>query len=56
MKFRTGMILLGLLIVAMYFAVRLAWHGYLFTSLVLVVIGIVLAVTIIVSILRGKDW
>lgn len=56
MKFRTGMILLGLLIVAMYFAARLAWNGYLFTSLVLVVIGIVIGVTIIVSVLRGRDW
>lgn len=50
------MLLLALTVVAMLFAVRLALHGYLFTSLVLVVLGIVSAVAIVVSILRGRDW
>lgn len=56
MKFRTGMLLLVVTIVAVLFAVRLAWNGYLVTSVVLVVLGIAAAIAIVVSILRGKDW
>ena len=54
--FRAGMLVLAAAILLVCVAVRAAWHGYLFTAFVLVCVALAAAVTVSVSVLKGKDW
>lgn len=56
MTFRVGMFVLALTAIAMLLALRLACEGYLYTALVLVLIGMTLCVGVLFSVVRGRHW
>jgi hypothetical protein len=50
------MLVLVCAIVLVLVAVRSAWEGYLVTAVVLVGIALAAAVSVAVTVLKGRDW